>query len=81
MKSYFVLAGRGMISRRECMACLLYTSFLTTHQDDEKYRYAMVGYELGNTLTENGSVARGCCVTDENGLYIAPDTFNVFSIV
>ena len=41
--------------------------FLTTHQDDEKYRYAMVGYELGNTLTENGSVARGCCVTDENG--------------
>ena len=41
--------------------------FLTTHQDDEKYRYAMVGYELGNTLTENGSVARGVCVTDEEG--------------
>lgn len=44
--------------------------FLTTHEDDEKYRYAMVGYELGNTLTENGSVARGVCVTDENG-YLA----------
>ena len=42
-------------------------NFLTTHHDDEKYRYAMVGYELGNTLTENGSVARGVCVTDENG--------------
>ena len=41
--------------------------FLTTHEDDEKYRYAMVGYELGNTLTENGSVARGVCVSDENG--------------
>lgn len=41
--------------------------FLTTHQDDDKYRYAMVGYELGNTLTENGSVARGCCVTDQDG--------------
>lgn len=41
--------------------------FLSTHQDDELYRYAMVGYELGNTLTDNGSVARGCCVTDENG--------------
>lgn len=38
--------------------------FLTTHEDDEKFRYSMVGYELGNTLTENGSVARGCCVTD-----------------
>ncbi len=45
--------------------------FLTTHEDDEKYRYAMVGYELGNTLTENGSVARGCCVTDENGFLTA----------
>lgn len=42
-------------------------NYLTTHEDDEKYRYAMVGYELGNTLTENGSVARGCCSTDENG--------------
>ncbi len=41
--------------------------FLTTHQDDEKYRYAMVGYQLGNTLTENGSVARGCCETDADG--------------
>lgn len=41
--------------------------FLTTHEDDEKYRYAMVGYQLGNTLTDNGSVARGICVTDENG--------------
>ena len=37
----------------------LYT-FLTTHEDDEKFRYAMIGYELGNTLTDNGSVARGC---------------------
>ncbi len=44
--------------------------FLTTHQDDDKYRYAMVGYELGNTLTENGSVARGCCVTDEDGYLV-----------
>ena len=41
--------------------------FLTNTQDDEKYRYAFVGYELHNTLTENGSVARGVCVVDENG--------------
>lgn len=41
--------------------------YLTTHQDDEKYRYAMVGYILENTLTENGYVARGVCRTDENG--------------
>ena len=29
--------------------------------------YCMVGYELGKTVTENGSVARGVCQTDENG--------------
>ena len=40
--------------------------FLTTHQDDEKFRYAMVGYELGKTLTDIGSVTRGCCKTDED---------------
>lgn len=42
--------------------------YLTTHTDDEKYRYAMVGYILNNTLTENGHVARGICSVDENGL-------------
>lgn len=45
--------------------------FLTTHEDDEKYRYAMVGYQLGNTLTENGSVARGCCVVNEEGYLVS----------
>ena len=40
--------------------------YLCENQDDEKYRYAMVGYILENTLTENGHVARGVCVTDEN---------------
>ncbi|WZL77841.1 sugar phosphate nucleotidyltransferase [Eubacteriales bacterium mix99] len=32
----------------------------------ETYRYAMVGYTLENTMTENGSVARGVCTIDEN---------------
>ena len=41
--------------------------FLTTHEDDEKHRFAMVGYKLENTLTENGYVSRGCCNTDEKG--------------
>lgn len=41
--------------------------YLTSHEDDKKYRYTMVGYVLENTLTENGHVARGVCVTDENG--------------
>lgn len=41
--------------------------FLTQNEDDGTYRYMMVGYQLENTLTENGHVARGVCVTDEQG--------------
>lgn len=41
--------------------------YLTSHEDDELYRYAMVGYQLENTLTENGHVARGVCEMDEEG--------------
>ena len=42
--------------------------YLTTHQDDdETYRYMMVGYELGKTLTENGHVSRGICTMDDKG--------------
>lgn len=37
--------------------------YLSMTQDDEKYRYAMVGYILENTLTEHGYVARGVCAT------------------
>ena len=38
--------------------------YLMTTSDDSVYRYAMVGYKLINTLTENGSVSRGVCSTD-----------------
>ena len=31
-------------------------------------KYCMVGYRVCNTLSENGSVSRGVCTTDENGL-------------
>ena len=40
---------------------------LVAYSDNEKYQYTMVGYKLYNTLTENGHVARGVCVTDEEG--------------
>ena len=35
---------------------------------ENPYGYCMVGYELSKTVTENGSVARGICSTDENGM-------------
>lgn len=44
--------------------------FLSTQEDDEKYRFTMVGYHLKNTLTENGHVARGVCTVDENGYLV-----------
>ncbi len=40
--------------------------FLSANTDLEEY--AMVCYVLGNTLTDNGSVARGVCVTHEGYL-------------
>ena len=37
--------------------------YLSTHEDRPGcYEYAMVGYLLGNTVTEHGHVARGVCV-------------------
>ncbi|MCM1519366.1 MAG: galactokinase [Lachnoclostridium sp.] len=30
--------------------------------------YSMVGFRVGNTLTENGSVSRGVCTTDDNSM-------------
>lgn len=41
--------------------------FLTKEHDQMKLPFCMVGYELKNTLTEYGSVARGCCKMDDNG--------------
>ena len=41
--------------------------YLLNAKDDNLARYAMVGYELSKTLTENGTVARGVCVLDEYG--------------
>lgn len=40
--------------------------YLCSHSDDDLYRYAMVGYVLENTLTDNGHVARGICSADEH---------------
>ncbi|MBU3839748.1 MAG: nucleotidyltransferase [Candidatus Ruminococcus intestinipullorum] len=40
-------------------------NYLTTHEDDEKFRYTMVGYRLKNTITENGHVSRGICQINE----------------
>ncbi len=40
-------------------------------KDDDMARYFMIGFALRNTLTENGSVARGICTMDESGYLTA----------
>ena len=45
--------------------------YLCQAEDKEKYDYCMVGYELGKTVTDNGSVARGICQTDDSGNLVA----------
>ena len=35
--------------------------------EGKKNEYSMIGYRVGNTLSESGSVARGVCSVDENG--------------
>ena len=42
--------------------------FLADLPDNSTNTYAMVGFRVGNTLSENGTVARGVCSKDENEL-------------
>ncbi len=41
--------------------------FLSSKVEKNDNRYAMIGYQLKNTLTEHGSVARGVCDVNEEG--------------
>ena len=41
--------------------------------NDAPYGYCMVGFRLGNTVTDHGSVARGICVTDADGFLTRVD--------
>ena len=39
--------------------------YLSSHADGDRYAWSMVGFLLGNTVSANGSVSRGVCITDE----------------
>ena len=41
---------------------------LCAASDGEKYDYCMVGYELGKTVTDHGSVSRGICQVEDGKL-------------
>lgn len=44
--------------------------YLVNTEDDEKYRYTMVGYRLDKTLTDNGHVSRGECKLDADNYLV-----------
>ena len=42
--------------------------FLSALPEDSKNVYSMVGFRIGNTLSDSGTVSRGLCGTDANNL-------------
>ncbi len=75
--NHAVLMGKDVIKEPFCVincddfynrdAFMAIGKFLSALPEGSKGKYAMVGFRVGNTLSENGSVARGICSTDENG--------------
>lgn len=61
----FVIVNADDYYGREAFE-LMY-DFLMNTEDDDKYRYSMVGYLVENTLTDNGYVSRGVCEADAEG--------------
>lgn len=49
---------------------LLHDFLLESHSNDNKFNMGMAGFVLKNTLSENGTVTRGVCITDENDMLI-----------
>lgn len=42
--------------------------YLKNIPEDGKYHFAMIGYRVGNTVTDNGTVSRGVCKVDDCGM-------------
>ena len=48
-------------------AFMVIGKFLANLPEGSRNKYAMVGFRVGNTLSENGTVSRGLCSTNEQG--------------
>lgn len=47
-----------------------YNHLACEQKESDKVQISMVGFVLGNTLSENGGVTRGICKVDENGMLV-----------
>lgn len=74
--NHAVLMGKDVIKEPFCVincddfygrdAFATVGKFLSELTEESKNKYSMVGFRVCNTLSENGSVARGICTTNEN---------------
>ena len=46
-------------------------NYLYALTDQQQTQYALVGYQVGNTISEHGTVSRGICLADENELLVS----------
>ncbi len=46
---------------------LIHDELIAETKAEDKYSFCMVGFKIENTLTENGTVARGVCCTSDDG--------------
>lgn len=75
--NHAVLMGKDVIKEPFCVincddfyssdAFQVIGKFLSELPEGAKNQYAMVGFRVANTLSENGTVSRGICSKDENG--------------
>ena len=66
LKEPFMVINADDYYGQECYRLL--ADFLSRPQEGDRLHIAMAGYEVGNTLTENGYVSRGVCTVDGNGV-------------
>jgi hypothetical protein len=62
IKEPFCVINCDDFYNRDCF--MVMGRFLANLPEGSKNRYAMVGYRVGNTLSENGTVSRGVCSKD-----------------
>ena len=75
--NHAVMIAKGLIHEPFCVincddfynrdAYMVMGKFLSELPEGSKNRYSMVGFRVGNTLSENGTVARGICSKDNDG--------------
>ena len=76
--NHAVLMGKDVIKEPFCVincddfynrdAFMVIGKYLSELPEGARNQYAMVGFRVGNTLSENGTVARGVCSTNQKNL-------------